>query len=105
MVEPASLSLSLSLPQFHAMDTLHQSLYDINKATSRLVPRGPVLCADELESWTQGMIVARYAHALVKRYGHCLYAYCHTVLEQRRQNGLRKGYKTKRTSSTSREDM
>ena len=35
------------------MDTLHQSNYDINLATSRLVPRGPVLCADELEAWTQ----------------------------------------------------
>ena len=38
------------------MDTLHQSVYDVNTATSRLVPRGPVLCADELESWTQGLL-------------------------------------------------
>ena len=37
------------------MDTLHQSTYDISVATSKLVPRGPVLCADELEAWTQGM--------------------------------------------------
>ena len=36
------------------MDTLHQSRYNINVATSRLVPRGPVLCADELEAWSQG---------------------------------------------------
>jgi len=36
------------------MDTLHQNSYDITQATSCLVPRGPVLCADELEAWTQG---------------------------------------------------
>lgn len=36
------------------MDTLHQNDYDITQATSYLVPRGPVLCADELEAWTQG---------------------------------------------------
>lgn len=35
------------------MDTLHQNDYDITQATSYLVPRGPVLCADELEAWTQ----------------------------------------------------
>lgn len=49
--------LLFSLPhcmQFHAMDTLHQNDYDITQATSYLVPRGPVLCADELEAWTQG---------------------------------------------------
>ncbi|KAL5463382.1 hypothetical protein EMCRGX_G032275 [Ephydatia muelleri] len=44
---------SRDITLFHAMDTLHQSNYDINLATSRLVPRGPVLCADELEAWTQ----------------------------------------------------
>lgn len=37
------------------MDTLHQNEYDITQATSYLVPRGPVLCADELEAWTQGI--------------------------------------------------
>lgn len=36
------------------MDTLHTNDYDITQATSFLVPRGPVLCADELEAWTQG---------------------------------------------------
>jgi len=35
------------------MDTLHTNDYDITQATSFLVPRGPVLCADELEAWTQ----------------------------------------------------
>lgn len=44
---------SRDITLFHAMDTLHQSNYDINSATSRLVPRGPVLCADELEAWSQ----------------------------------------------------
>lgn len=44
---------SRDITLFHAMDTLNQSCYDINLATSRLVPRGPVLCADELEAWSQ----------------------------------------------------
>ena len=61
--------LSIDSPQFHAMDTLHQSNYDINSATSRLVPRGPVLCADELEAWSQGMwymyIRCSYVHVHV----------------------------------------
>lgn len=39
------------------MDVLHQSTYDINMATGKLVPRGPVLCADELEAWSQGVCV------------------------------------------------
>ena len=41
------------------MDTLHQNDYDITQATSYLVPRGPVLCADELEAWTQGTVDTR----------------------------------------------
>ena len=41
------------------MDTLHQNSYDITQATSYLVPRGPVLCADELEAWTQGRFGGR----------------------------------------------
>ena len=45
---------SRDITLFHAMDTLHQNSYDITQATSCLVPRGPVLCADELEAWTQG---------------------------------------------------
>ena len=36
------------------MDTLNQNCYDVSVATSKLVPRGPVLCADELEAWSQG---------------------------------------------------
>ena len=45
---------SRDITLFHAMDTLNQNDYDITQATSCLVPRGPVLCADELEAWTQG---------------------------------------------------
>ena len=45
---------SRDITLFHAMDTLHQNDYDISQATTCLVPRGPVLCADELEAWTQG---------------------------------------------------
>lgn len=44
---------SRDITLFHAMDTLHQNTYNITQATSCLVPRGPVLCADELEAWTQ----------------------------------------------------
>lgn len=41
------------LPQFHAMDTLHKSVYDVAKAISALVPQGgPVLCRDEMEEWS-----------------------------------------------------
>lgn len=40
-------------PQFHAMDTLHRSVYDVAKAISALVPQGgPVLCRDEMEEWS-----------------------------------------------------
>lgn len=39
--------------QFHAMDTLHKSVYDVAKAISALVPQGgPVLCRDEMEEWS-----------------------------------------------------
>lgn len=48
---------SRDITLFHAMDTLHQNVYEITQATSCLVPRGPVLCADELEAWTQGKLV------------------------------------------------
>lgn len=41
------------LLQFHAMDTLHKSVYDVAKAISALVPQGgPVLCRDEMEEWS-----------------------------------------------------
>lgn len=48
---------SRDITLFHAMDTLHLNAYNITKATSCLVPRGPVLCADELEAWTQGTTI------------------------------------------------
>jgi hypothetical protein len=44
---------SRDITLFHAMDTLHQNQYDIANSVTQLVPRGPVLCADELEAWTQ----------------------------------------------------
>ncbi|XP_065883695.1 metastasis-associated protein MTA3-like isoform X2 [Dysidea avara] len=44
---------SRDITLFHAMEVLHQSNYDMNVATGKLVPRGPVLCSDDLESWTQ----------------------------------------------------
>lgn len=47
---PVTLRLSR---QFHAMDTLHKSVYDVAKAISALVPQGgPVLCRDEMEEWS-----------------------------------------------------
>lgn len=51
------------------MDTLNQSCYDVSMATSKLVPRGPVLCADELEAWSQGLSVATgvYVHSKCDR--------------------------------------
>ena len=76
--------LSIDSPQFHAMDTLHQSNYDINSATSRLVPRGPVLCADELEAWSQGMWYIQFVynvhvhvhvHIYMYMYIRCSYVY------------------------------
>ena len=44
---------SRDITLFHAMDTLHQNQYDVANSVTQLVPRGPVLCADELEAWTQ----------------------------------------------------
>ena len=44
------------------MEVLHQSSYDMNIATGKLVPRGPVLCSDELESWTQGTHTHAYLY-------------------------------------------
>lgn len=41
------------LLQFHAMDTLHATGYDITRAIAALVPQGgPVLCRDEMEEWS-----------------------------------------------------
>lgn len=40
-------------PQFHAMDTLHATGYDMTRAIAALVPQGgPVLCRDEMEEWS-----------------------------------------------------
>lgn len=44
---------SRDITLFHAMDTLHKSKYDVAASVASMVPRGPVLCADELEAWTQ----------------------------------------------------
>lgn len=44
---------SRDITLFHAMDTLHKSGYDVAGSVANMVPRGPVLCADELEAWTQ----------------------------------------------------
>ena len=44
---------SRDITLFHAMDTLHKSGYDVAGSVASMVPRGPVLCADELEAWTQ----------------------------------------------------
>ena len=44
---------SRDITLFHAMDTLHKSGYDVAASVASMVPRGPVLCADELEAWTQ----------------------------------------------------
>ena len=44
---------SRDITLFHAMDTLHKNKYDVAASVASMVPRGPVLCADELEAWTQ----------------------------------------------------
>ncbi|XP_045308162.1 metastasis-associated protein MTA1 isoform X2 [Leopardus geoffroyi] len=50
--DPGDLRVSCYI-QFHAMDTLHKSVYDVAKAISALVPQGgPVLCRDEMEEWS-----------------------------------------------------
>lgn len=42
-----------SCAQFHAMDTLHATGYDMTRAIAALVPQGgPVLCRDEMEEWS-----------------------------------------------------
>lgn len=39
--------------QFHAMDNLHKSVYELSKAYASLVPTGgPMLCRDEMEEWS-----------------------------------------------------
>ncbi|XP_016079144.1 PREDICTED: metastasis-associated protein MTA1, partial [Miniopterus natalensis] len=49
----SAAAASRDITLFHAMDTLHKSLYDVAKAISALVPQGgPVLCRDEMEEWS-----------------------------------------------------
>nr|XP_039248085.1 metastasis-associated protein MTA3-like isoform X1 [Styela clava] len=49
----SAAAASRDITLFHAMDTLHNSGYDMSKAISNLVPRGgPVLCKDEMEEWS-----------------------------------------------------
>ncbi|XP_032477247.1 metastasis-associated protein MTA1 isoform X5 [Phocoena sinus] len=49
----SAAAASRDITLFHAMDTLHRSLYDVAKAISALVPQGgPVLCRDEMEEWS-----------------------------------------------------
>lgn len=39
--------------QFHAMDALHQSNYDLGKSMCALAPpTGPILCRDQMEEWS-----------------------------------------------------
>ena len=59
------------------MEVLHQSNYDMNLATGKLVPRGPVLCSDELESWTQGTHMA-HTHT----HNTHIHAHKHTCMYQ-----------------------
>ena len=68
---------SRDITLFHAMDTLHLNNYDITQATSCLVPRGPVLCADELEAWTQGMVFSEDFPSLLK---YVCYSYIHVCM-------------------------
>ena len=47
--------LMISFSQFHAMDALHQSGYDLSKSINRVIPEeGPILCRDEMEEWSSG---------------------------------------------------
>ncbi|OWK08969.1 hypothetical protein Celaphus_00015592 [Cervus elaphus hippelaphus] len=49
----SAAAASRDITLFHAMDTLHRSVYDVAKAISALVPQGgPVLCRDEMEEWS-----------------------------------------------------
>uniref|UniRef100_A0ABI7X3P6 Metastasis associated 1 n=3 Tax=Felidae TaxID=9681 RepID=A0ABI7X3P6_FELCA len=49
----SAAAASRDITLFHAMDTLHKSVYDVAKAISALVPQGgPVLCRDEMEEWS-----------------------------------------------------
>ncbi|MBV97237.1 Metastasis-associated protein MTA1, partial [Eschrichtius robustus] len=49
----SAAAASRDITLFHAMDTLHRSVYDVAKAIAALVPQGgPVLCRDEMEEWS-----------------------------------------------------
>ena len=124
---------SRDITLFHAMDTLNQNDYDITQATSCLVPRGPVLCADELEAWTQGSCGGRGhrergeggERVRIEREGRRegkrergkggrrrgerddddnYHSLLHCVYLQRRLRGLRMAFKSRRISSQSNEN-
>ncbi|XP_061115969.1 LOW QUALITY PROTEIN: metastasis-associated protein MTA1 [Conger conger] len=49
----SAAAASRDITLFHAMDTLHQTGYDMSRAIAALVPQGgPVLCRDEMEEWS-----------------------------------------------------
>ncbi|XP_078419172.1 metastasis-associated protein MTA1 isoform X3 [Cetorhinus maximus] len=49
----SAAAASRDITQFHAMDTLYKSTYEVSRAISALVPQGgPVLCRDEMEEWS-----------------------------------------------------
>ncbi|XP_060684758.1 metastasis-associated protein MTA1-like isoform X4 [Hemiscyllium ocellatum] len=49
----SAAAASRDITQFHAMDTLYKSTYEVSQAISALVPQGgPVLCRDEMEEWS-----------------------------------------------------
>ncbi|EDO40223.1 predicted protein, partial [Nematostella vectensis] len=51
----SAAAASRDVTLFHAMTTLHNSMYQVGKALSQLVPSGgPVLCRDEMEDWSAG---------------------------------------------------
>uniref|UniRef100_A0A3B3S9H2 Metastasis associated 1 n=1 Tax=Paramormyrops kingsleyae TaxID=1676925 RepID=A0A3B3S9H2_9TELE len=49
----SAAAASRDITLFHAMDTLHKTGYNMNRAIAALVPQGgPVLCRDEMEEWS-----------------------------------------------------
>ena len=49
----SAAAASRDITLYNAMDTLHQSGYDLGRATCALVPpTGPVVCRDQMEEWS-----------------------------------------------------
>jgi metastasis-associated protein MTA len=49
----SAAAASRDITLFHAMNTLHESNYDIGKACLSLItPTGPYICKDEMEDWS-----------------------------------------------------